>query len=157
MPASALHDPNNAVCLKGPGEDAAIIIPKGEDYTLVGTSNPAECLALVRDILNRTLCAEHFDNCFETENGTAISPTTLLAFSTYYYTSKILQLSDKKTIAHKAFLNQTEHFCRLNITDALSYPGVDRKYVNSYCFQLYYIEETLSRVYNLGSNWNNVK
>ena len=132
-------------------------MPKGDNYTFVGKSDPDRCRLLVADMLDITKCKRDFENCFTIEDDRTIDNSTLLAFSTYFYTTQVLTLTPDHTIDRSSFKNQTSNFCRLNLNETLAAPGVTKKFATNYCFQLNYIELTLSAVYKLQSDWSNIR
>ncbi|KAI1279528.1 Ectonucleoside triphosphate diphosphohydrolase 1 [Halotydeus destructor] len=148
---------DNAPCLKGPSPEDIIMAADDNDYVFTGTSDPNTCSELVSQLLNNTECKLQFDTCFQSETSSLVKSSTLLALSSYYYTESILKLSEMKQISRRDYHEQSFEFCRLDLERAKRAPRVTAKYINTYCFQLLFIEKTLADVYNLQDDWSNVR
>lgn len=125
-------------------------------YSFVGSSNPSECRELVQQILDPVHCEQNFFRCPEREETSAIDSTSIVALSSYFYTSNILNLDRSGSIFKEDFIKQSDEYCSLDLNQALKWKNVTGKYADVYCFQLKYIEATLTQTYKLTTNWSNV-
>lgn len=126
-------------------------------YTFEGGSNPSECNELVEKLVNPDLCKRTYFWCPTIESSNAIDNVSIVALSSYFYSSNILKLDDSGSIIKDRFINESNHYCSLTLNEAVKFNDrVQAKYADKYCFQLKYIQNTLLNVYKLGSDWTNV-
>ena len=127
------------------------------NYTFVGQSNANECSKIINEqILNKTKCEQNFELCFDVSDSPPPDFTQFYAISSYYYTARILNLSQPLTA--EEYKLKTTKFCNTdNSTIFKEWPLVLSKYVDVYCFQLNYIYTTISNVYKFEDKmWPNI-
>ena len=125
-------------------------------YSFAGSSNPSECWELVQQLLDPVHCDRNFFRCPEREETSAIDSSSIVALSSYFYTSNILNLDSSGSILKEDFIKQSDEYCSLDLNQALKWKNVKGKYADVYCFQLKYIAATLTQAYKLTTNWSNV-
>lgn len=141
------------ICLKSKSKNRDIDYEV--NYTLNGLSDAKKCSQLVsNELLNRSQCDQSFEKCFDI-SGSPPNNTQFYALSSYFYTVRVLNLSEQMSI--KEYEEKMSQFCNSDRNTILKNPFVVPKYVDIYCFQLNYIYSTLTNVYQFNENtWKNI-
>ncbi len=140
------------ICLKS-NKDKNFVYNR--NYSFIGVSDPQKCHELVSNrLLNKSHCELTFDKCFNITDSPP-NMTQFFALSSYYYTFKVLNLSQQNSI--KDFNESMIQFCKSDNKTILENVFVDPKFADRYCFQLNYIYSTLTNVYQFNEKtWNNI-
>ncbi|KAG9354447.1 hypothetical protein JZ751_001157 [Albula glossodonta] len=145
-----LDDLYNSPCI----EKTGTFDPK-VSVTFQGSSDPIQCLVVVKTLFNFSDCSFAPDCAF---NGVYQPPVNgnFFAFSAYYYTFDFLGLAPQAPLPQ---VNSTiETFCKKDwATVKAEHPDVKEKYLLDYCASANYMMTLLQEGYKFDqSNWNNI-
>ncbi|XP_054167109.1 ectonucleoside triphosphate diphosphohydrolase 8-like isoform X2 [Oppia nitens] len=152
------NDLKEQICVKLVNDK---IVDYNKNYTFIGTGNNDNCSQILTNhLLNKSECQTTFDMCFDESANPPPNATQFFALSSYYYTVRILKLTQEfiDKVTADEYKNEMQKFCSLDRQSMLKNPLVIAKYVDLYCFQLHYIYTTIKYVYKFADNmWPNIK
>ncbi|XP_012670444.2 ectonucleoside triphosphate diphosphohydrolase 8 [Clupea harengus] len=144
-----LGDLYDSPCVSKPGN-----IDPEKSVTFSGTSDPDQCLNLIRFVVNITECPHSPDCGF---NGVYQPPVhgEFFAYSAYYYTFDFLGLAPQAPLPKVT--STIETFCKKSWNSLLAeYPDTKEKYLREYCASAQYIMTILVQGYKFNETWDKI-